>query len=67
MPAEESVAVVVIGCGSLGASTAYHLVARGLSVAIVDRLGPAKQTSPRAAGLVVQIYADQDLTRISMR
>lgn len=45
--------VVVIGSGGLGASTAFHLVARGArDVVVVDRHEPASQTSPRAAGLV---------------
>jgi glycine/D-amino acid oxidase-like deaminating enzyme len=45
--------VVVIGSGGFGASTAFHLVARGArDVVVVDRYEPASQTSPRAAGLV---------------
>lgn len=45
--------VVVIGSGGFGASTAFHLVARGArDVMLVDRHEPASQTSPRAAGLV---------------
>jgi glycine/D-amino acid oxidase-like deaminating enzyme len=44
--------VVVIGSGGLGASTAFHLAARGArDVVIVDKHEPASQTSPRAAGL----------------
>src|SRR5690348_12948066 len=45
--------VVVIGSGGFGASTAFHLVRRGVrDVVLVDRHEPASQTSPRAAGLV---------------
>jgi glycine/D-amino acid oxidase-like deaminating enzyme len=45
--------VVVIGSGGFGASTAFHLVRRGVrDVVVVDRHEPASQTSPRAAGLI---------------
>jgi glycine/D-amino acid oxidase-like deaminating enzyme len=45
--------VVVIGSGGLGASTAFHLVARGArDVVVVDKHELASQTSPRAAGLM---------------
>jgi 4-methylaminobutanoate oxidase (formaldehyde-forming) len=45
--------VVVIGSGGLGASTAFHLVARGAGdVVVVDKHELASQTSPRAAGLM---------------
>lgn len=59
--------VAVVGGGSYGTSTAYHLAARGRSVALIDRYLPATQTSPRAAGLAVQIYANDHLSRISIR
>jgi glycine/D-amino acid oxidase-like deaminating enzyme len=45
--------VVVIGSGGLGASTAFHLAARGAGdVVLLDRHELASQTSPRAAGLM---------------
>src|SRR5215467_10190515 len=45
--------VVVIGSGGLGASTAFHLVRRGIKrVALVDKYDIGSQTSPRAAGMV---------------
>jgi 4-methylaminobutanoate oxidase (formaldehyde-forming) len=45
--------VVVIGSGGLGASTAFHLVARGAGdVVVLDKHELASQTSPRAAGLM---------------
>ena len=45
--------VVVIGSGGLGASTAFHLAARGAGeVVVVDKHELASQTSPRAAGLM---------------
>lgn len=37
--------VVVIGAGVIGTSTAYHLVKKGLSVALVDRSDVARGTS----------------------
>jgi len=45
--------IVVIGSGGLGASTAFHLVARGAGdVVVLDKHDLASQTSPRAAGLM---------------
>jgi 4-methylaminobutanoate oxidase (formaldehyde-forming) len=45
--------VVVIGSGGLGASTAFHLAARGAGhVVVLDKHELASQTSPRAAGLM---------------
>ena len=47
--------VVVIGAGSFGSSTAYHLAKLGMrNVVLVDRFEPGSQTSPRAAGLASQ-------------
>src|SRR5712691_11481373 len=42
---------IVIGSGAFGASTAYHLVKRGLKVTLLDQHALGSQTSPRAAGL----------------
>ena len=47
---------VVIGAGALGASTAYHLVKAGMSVALLDKADLASQTSPRAAGLSGEVW-----------
>src|SRR5438552_6735523 len=58
---------VVIGAGAPGASTAFHLARRGLSVALIDRSTAVSQTSPRAAGLALQIQADQELATIAIR
>jgi glycine/D-amino acid oxidase-like deaminating enzyme len=45
--------IVVIGSGGLGASTAFHLAARGAGdIVLLDRHELASQTSPRAAGLM---------------
>lgn len=48
--------VVVIGCGINGASCAYHLAARGLDVAVLERdVAPAMgSTGKSAAGVRVQ-------------
>ncbi|MBS1860346.1 MAG: FAD-binding oxidoreductase [Actinobacteria bacterium] len=49
---------VVIGAGALGASTAYHLLREGQSVALLDRGRVVSETSPRAAGLSMQLRDD---------
>jgi len=59
--------VVVIGSGAFGASAAYHLTKRGARVAVLERLGLASQTSPRAAGLSSQVRATPSLTRLARR
>src|SRR5262245_54165400 len=51
MAAAETAAVVVIGSGAFGASTAYHLARRGVDVVLLDQHALGSQTSPRAAGL----------------
>src|SRR5262245_66217527 len=54
MAAAETAAVVVIGSGAFGASTAYHLARRGIDVVLLDQHALGSQTSPRAAGLTSQ-------------
>ncbi|MBS1886514.1 MAG: FAD-binding oxidoreductase [Actinobacteria bacterium] len=49
---------VVVGAGALGASTAYHLLREGRSVALLDRGRVVAETSPRAAGLSMQLRDD---------
>ncbi|HLB99012.1 MAG TPA: FAD-dependent oxidoreductase, partial [Acetobacteraceae bacterium] len=63
----ERVDAVVIGAGALGASTAFHLIKAGLSVALVDKAEFASQTSPRAAGLSGQLRSSEAMTRIASR
>jgi len=63
----ERVDAVVIGAGALGASTAFHLVKAGLSVALLDKAEVASQSSPRAAGLSGQLRSDPIMTRIAAR
>jgi glycine/D-amino acid oxidase-like deaminating enzyme len=60
--------VVVIGSGGFGASTAFHLTARGVSnVVLVERHEPASQTSPRAAGLVSHARTTDLMTGVVRR
>lgn len=49
---------VVIGAGALGASAAYHLLREGQTVALLDRGRTVAETSPRAAGLSMQLRDD---------
>ena len=56
---------VVVGSGALGTATAWHLMRRGLDVALVDRGDLVSQTSPRAAGMALQIQADDILSPIA--
>ncbi len=56
---------IVVGAGALGASTAWHLMASGGRVALVDRGGIAEETSRRAAGMGMQIQADDLLSPIA--
>ena len=55
--------VVVIGAGIVGASCAFHLAERGLSVAVVEREGaPALGSTGRsAAGVRVQFTTDANI------
>ena len=57
---------VVIGSGSLGSSTAFYLSKSGKKVALVDKLGFTSQTSPRAAGMAMQIQIDDVLAEIAI-
>jgi D-amino-acid dehydrogenase len=43
---------IVLGAGIVGISTAWHLQRRGKSVTLLDRRGPAEETSYGNAGLV---------------
>ncbi|MEZ5853644.1 MAG: FAD-dependent oxidoreductase [Hyphomicrobiaceae bacterium] len=43
---------IVLGAGMVGVSVALHLQARGRSVALVDRRGPAEETSHGNAGII---------------
>lgn len=58
---------VVIGSGSLGAATAFHLAARGKHVVLVDKFDLASQSSARAAGLAQQVQVDDVLAGLAVR
>ena len=58
---------VVIGSGSLGASIAFHLAARGRQVALLDKHDLGSQTSPRAAGLTSQARDTELMTALAKR
>jgi glycine/D-amino acid oxidase-like deaminating enzyme len=59
--------VVVVGAGALGASTAFHLAARGKRTVLIDKFAAASQTSPRAAGLTQQIRSSELMARLAKR
>ena len=44
--------VIVLGAGMVGISAALHLLKRGRSVVLLDRRGPAEETSYGNAGLI---------------
>ena len=58
--------VVIIGGGVVGASVAYHLAQRGqTNVALLERRQLTCGTTWHAAGLVGQLRATQNLTRLA--
>jgi glycine/D-amino acid oxidase-like deaminating enzyme len=58
---------VVVGAGSLGCSVTFHLASLGQRVVLVDRRPPVSETTLRAAGLALQVVADDVLADISIR
>jgi glycine/D-amino acid oxidase-like deaminating enzyme len=50
--------VLIVGCGAQGLSVARHAARRGLRVLAIDRVGPGRQTSQRAAGQSVIAQTD---------
>ena len=48
----------VVGAGITGAAVAYELVQRGLSVALIDKVGAAGGPSGASAGMLRQHYED---------
>jgi 4-methylaminobutanoate oxidase (formaldehyde-forming) len=61
---QKEAAVIIIGGGIFGCSTAYHLAKRGQrDVVILEKNAIASGTTPMAAGLVPQIRSTELLTR----
>lgn len=56
---------VVVGAGALGSSTAFHLLREGQDVLLVDRGQVGSETSPRAAGMGMQLQADDLISPIA--
>ena len=58
--------VVIVGGGIVGCSVAYHLTKRGVSdVVLLERKQLTSGTTWHAAGLVGQLRATQNLTRLA--
>ena len=58
--------VVIIGGGIIGCSVAYHLTKRGFcDVILLERKQLTCGTTWHAAGLVAQLRATQNLTRLA--
>jgi glycine/D-amino acid oxidase-like deaminating enzyme len=57
--------VVIVGAGAFGCSLAYYLGKAGRRVALMDRVGVASQTSPRAAGLFKHVQSTATRTAVA--
>jgi glycine/D-amino acid oxidase-like deaminating enzyme len=62
-----NVDAAVIGAGAIGTATAFHLASRGLKTALLDQAEPGSQSSPRAAGLAVQVRTNYHFSEIARR
>mmetsp|Transcript_3979 Transcript_3979/g.7678 ORF Transcript_3979/g.7678 Transcript_3979/m.7678 type:complete len:463 (-) Transcript_3979:291-1679(-) len=57
--ATQDCSVVICGCGIVGASAAYYLTEQaGVSVTLVDRVGPAAAASGKAGGFLARTWCD---------
>jgi glycine/D-amino acid oxidase-like deaminating enzyme len=65
--AQRSFDALVVGAGAYGASVAFHLAETGRSVALLDRRPFVTETSPRAAGLAVQVRSLLEFGRLAKR
>ncbi len=61
----ERAEVVVIGGGIAGCSVAYHLARRGVEVLLLERRQLTCGTTWHAAGLVGQLRATLNMTRLA--
>ncbi|HEX5016599.1 MAG TPA: FAD-binding oxidoreductase [Actinomycetes bacterium] len=59
--------VIVVGCGVQGLSIARHLARRHGRVLAIDRVGPGRQTSQRAAGQSVTAQTDPAMGSLMQR
>lgn len=57
--------VAIIGAGVHGASAAFHLASRGLSVVIFDKGTPAGGPTGRSSGIVRAYYTNPFLARVA--
>ena len=65
-PDMTSAEVIVIGGGIIGCSVAYHLTQLGVSdVVVLERKKLTSGTTWHAAGLVAQLRASQNMTRLA--
>jgi len=56
----ENLSVVICGCGIVGASAGYYLTkAGGITVTMVDRVGPAAAASGKAGGFLARTWCDK--------
>ena len=62
----ESARVVVVGGGVIGCSVAYHLAERGWTdIVLLERKRLTSGTTWHAAGLIGQLRANQNMTRLA--
>ncbi|MGM4903827.1 NAD(P)/FAD-dependent oxidoreductase [Tardiphaga sp. 866_E4_N2_1] len=64
---KKTIDVLVVGCGAIGLSIALNLAIKGAKVCAIDRVGPGKQTSARAAGQSVIAQTDPGMGRLMHR
>jgi sarcosine oxidase subunit beta len=57
--------IIVIGAGSTGASTAYHLAKMGQKVALIDKGKPSSGMTSRSTALVRNHYSNQIVVRMA--
>jgi len=58
--------IVIVGGGIVGASVAYHLAAKGVTdVVLLEQNTMTSGTTWHAAGLVGQLRATQNMTRLA--
>ncbi|WP_026758773.1 GcvT family protein [Sediminimonas qiaohouensis] len=66
MPPPSTASVVIIGGGVVGASVAYHLTKLGWTdVVLLERKQLCSGTTWHAAGLIAQLRATQNMTRLA--